>query len=808
MADIYLDIIANAKSFQDAQMKIKEQSTQMSKNVQEANQKMQTGFDKTTATLKTLATQLGITFGAIQVLNYLKGMVNETIKFEKSLAQVYTQLTAIEKKQFKEPLRKGALEVMAKYGLTMDEVTNSMFEALSAGIKVGEVLEFVDEAARLAVGGVAELDIVTDAATSVMNAYGYSVSELTKISNAFFISQLYGKTTVGELAQEIGTILPVARAAGVGYQELLAAFGLLTKQGINTSETATALRATLVALARPTREAELTFKNLGIETGLVALKQNGLGKTLLQVALASEDNADVLTTLIPNVRALSAVAALGTNALIEYERILKEINEDTGEGSKLTQAYEEIAGTTEQTFKRLSAAIKAAWIESKTLNDTKNALRIAANFLANDLNKDDGLIKSYLKLQKILYYITAGQTQGLIAAYKAIFNSQEELTEQTINYKDAFDKETKTYIQRIKAAQEKLDSDKKEIETITTLKLKITELQKERDALSTTDKKGIETINLEILAIQKQIRALEGLGTAVEKVKEVKFPEPAERIDDDLTALGIPDLENAEYLLKQFTDEQLKIQEDATDADLDLEDKKKEAKKQALYEIGNTAIMLTELSMAKSQNAMDQELAALEEKHKKELISDETYEKQSEQIRRKYARDQQQIAVKQALIDGALAIVKTFVSAGGFNPVAVGLAALMAIQTSLQVSIIKAQKFAKGVIDLKGKGSGTSDEIPAWLSRGESVMTAKETKEYLPYLKAMKEGTFPRFDLEIARKFEKNTYNNLNYDNSKEIKELRTIAGLLKNRNPEVEFIQNGQRVIKKGNVTTRINLN
>ena len=37
--------------------------------------------------------------------------------------------------------------------------------------------------------------------------------------------------------------------------------------------------------------------------------------------------------------------------------------------------------------------------------------------------------------------------------------------------------------------------------------------------------------------------------------------------------------------------------------------------------------------------------------------------------------------------------------------------------------------FAEGVIDLDGRGTETSDSIPARLSKGESVMTAKTTKK-------------------------------------------------------------------------------
>jgi hypothetical protein len=70
---------------------------------------------------------------------------------------------------------------------------------------------------------------------------------------------------------------------------------------------------------------------------------------------------------------------------------------------------------------------------------------------------------------------------------------------------------------------------------------------------------------------------------------------------------------------------------------------------------------------------------------------------------------------------------------------AIALAAVATMITSfiaLKAQAVKAintggpQGFAKGVIDLQGPGTGTSDSISAKLSRGESVMTAKETREH------------------------------------------------------------------------------
>lgn len=59
---------------------------------------------------------------------------------------------------------------------------------------------------------------------------------------------------------------------------------------------------------------------------------------------------------------------------------------------------------------------------------------------------------------------------------------------------------------------------------------------------------------------------------------------------------------------------------------------------------------------------------------------------------------------------------------------------------TVAAQIIAAPKFAKGVIDLQGAGTGTSDSIPSMLSKGESVMTARETQDFLPTLSAIRKG--------------------------------------------------------------------
>ena len=72
----------------------------------------------------------------------------------------------------------------------------------------------------------------------------------------------------------------------------------------------------------------------------------------------------------------------------------------------------------------------------------------------------------------------------------------------------------------------------------------------------------------------------------------------------------------------------------------------------------------------------------------------------------------------------------------GIGTAAAGIATILANMASA-VSILKQAKFAKGAVNIGGAGSETSDSIPAYISRGESVMNAKATKMFEPLLIAM-----------------------------------------------------------------------
>ena len=211
---------------------------------------------------------------------------------------------------------------------------------------------------------------------------------------------------------------------------------------------------------------------------------------------------------------------------------------------------------------------------------------------------------------------------------------------------------------------------------------------------------------------------------------------------------------------KKFTDQYIKdtkSREDAAKAEAEEAeraaqrgaDQKKEAIALA-YQLADVASELikrqTDEKIAHEEESTSIEIAELDRRLRNREISQKEYDalKLKEEkklaanlseIKRKEFESNKQIALINIAINTAVQMSKY---AGNYVAMA-----LVAAQGIAQAAIVVSQpkpKFAKGGVDIKGKGTGTSDEIPALISNGESVITAKATKQHKALLTAMNKG--------------------------------------------------------------------
>jgi hypothetical protein len=160
-----------------------------------------------------------------------------------------------------------------------------------------------------------------------------------------------------------------------------------------------------------------------------------------------------------------------------------------------------------------------------------------------------------------------------------------------------------------------------------------------------------------------------------------------------------------------------------------------------LKKLGNTIISGTEanfhsiidsevdmyrqrLDAAESFYAAQQELAG-DNEHAKTLLRVKERQ-ETDRLRNEIARKEKQAARSHILLNTAIGVAKALATYPW--PYSLIPAGIVAAQGAFQLAIASRQptNFAKGVLNLQGPGTSTSDSIPANLSRGESVMTAWE----------------------------------------------------------------------------------
>ena len=173
-----------------------------------------------------------------------------------------------------------------------------------------------------------------------------------------------------------------------------------------------------------------------------------------------------------------------------------------------------------------------------------------------------------------------------------------------------------------------------------------------------------------------------------------------------------------------------------------------EDEKQQVVQASSQAIaQLTGMISQRVIEGYQMELTALEERYNQGLISEQQYQRERASLLAKQFQAQKDDAIIQAVINTALAVTSALTAGPIIGPI---LAAISAALGAAEIAVILSQptpQFAKGVVDLQGEGTATSDSIHAKLSKGESVITAKETSKHKGLLEAMNKGLAEKYIL-------------------------------------------------------------
>lgn len=181
----------------------------------------------------------------------------------------------------------GLIEMSNRTGVAFTDLAESMYSALSAGVPQDNVLEFVENTVNLSKGGFTQTATAIDIVTTALNAYQMEMSEDTHVQDVLITTQNLGKTTVDELASNMGKLIPTANGVNVAFDQLGAMYATVTANGVATAETTTYLNAMINELGASGSTAEKAMQAATAGTDMA-------GKKISEISAMGYDVTDVL----------------------------------------------------------------------------------------------------------------------------------------------------------------------------------------------------------------------------------------------------------------------------------------------------------------------------------------------------------------------------------------------------------------------------------------------------------------------------------------------------------------------------------
>jgi hypothetical protein len=618
---------------------------------------------------------------------------------------------------------------VVEFAKLTQEVNKNRKEVAQLTNETGKALDKITAKLR-ATSGVFEKDFneVLRAANTISKEFGVSMTDAIDGINEGFVR---GLDINGEYLHTLREYSTFIKEAGLNQEQFNVLIQKQVTQGIYSDKGIDAIKEAVLSIREMTPVTKEAIKNIGIDTDKM-IKDIQSGTTtyfeaVQQIATRTQEIADPTKTgailadvfkgagedagnfifTLGDVQQGYADVSEEQQKYIDKQNALLESSEDVNE--------ELVKFSTNFKSATTNIAIFANIISTQTLKALNALLGTFISIEASLDNFDKGIKTLELEqLNKELAELEKGPSfiERLAAAAGGLFGQAKQATEYGLKVGIIKD--------RIKELTEAEKEGNEETEKEITLRKTIAPILDEE----AQKRERLKQINEDLAQIKRDVRLQE---MADKRAFDEEFAdneiEQAEDLNAQLAEINKMRLEKELEDEEDFQGRKMEIIMGAVDTFTDI-----------LSSFNQLRIQQIDQEVQANELARNRELEAAEGNAVREFEINEKFDKKKEELRVKQVKAQKQ----QSLIEIGIATAKGIALAVAESPLTFGLpfSAFVAATGIAQALVVS--KFKKGVIDLQGPGTETSDSIPAMLSKRESVMTANETKDYKDTLLAIR----------------------------------------------------------------------
>jgi len=242
------------------------------------------------------------------------------------------------------------------------ELADALYFIASSGLSGAAALDALDASAKASAAGLGETEVIADAVTSAINAYGSEAITATDATDVLVAAVREGKAEADSIAGAMGRVIPIASEMGVSFDQVGGAVAAMTRLGLDANESVTALRGILSSLLQPSQQAERTLAMVGTSAADLRekLQSDGLLSVLMELKERFQGNTAAMAQAFPNVRALAGVLNLVGNNADEAQQVFDALTESTG---ATDDAFGQAASTSGFQMKQALVALQVALLD-------------------------------------------------------------------------------------------------------------------------------------------------------------------------------------------------------------------------------------------------------------------------------------------------------------------------------------------------------------------------------------------------------------------------------------------------------------
>ncbi|MFW9853045.1 MAG: phage tail tape measure protein, partial [Candidatus Thorarchaeota archaeon] len=322
---VELDFLTNARQIRGELYQVNAYLHNIELSLDNMNRKAITGHAQHSSSLKNLALRfVGYQLVLNQVMGAqqkLYGFVTESVEkfreFQTRIAEVAT-IMGTDFQPALNAMKSGIVDLSLTFGQYTSDLTKGLYDIMSAAFSAKDSINLLGTATRASIAGLSDVRTSVDIFTTVLNSYGMSAYEATKVSDTLFQSVVRGKFQFVDLESALGYVVPIAAQAGIEFEELMAALSTTTRHGLHLDMASRGLAMALQNIINPSEGAAKAARKYGIEMSGLALRIKGITGVFSEMNEKTKDYGKViLNELIPNIRSLRVAMVLAGDEGLE-----------------------------------------------------------------------------------------------------------------------------------------------------------------------------------------------------------------------------------------------------------------------------------------------------------------------------------------------------------------------------------------------------------------------------------------------------------------------------------------------------------